>query len=81
MFVIVCGFFFGWKRLCAGFIMLNYICIVVEDPIIKKGAVNLLTCLATPHLCACRKPRLGISNAIHIAYIQLLEMGGGSSFC
>ena len=61
--------------------MLDYICIVVEDPIIKKGAVNLLTCLATPHLCACLKPRLGISNAIHIACIQLLEMGGGSSFC
>ena len=40
----MCGFFWGWKRICAGFVfylLFIYICIVDGNPIITEGSFGI----------------------------------------
>ena len=72
IFVIVCGLL-GWERICAVFSFISFIqiCIVIGDPIIKRGRFKILgdptikrerfkilsTDLPLPHFCAHPKLR------------------------
>ena len=47
------GDLFEWKPICAGFLWFVYISTAIEDPIIKRGDIILLTGLTPSHFCAC----------------------------
>lgn len=52
-FFVNFGDLFEWKPICAGVLWFIYISTAIEDPIIKRGDIILLTGLMPSHFCAC----------------------------
>ena len=63
----LCDYFKKWKWICVWFLLFvyNIIVVVVGDPIINRGRVEIqLTGLTLPYFCACSKPGSGFLNVI-----------------
>ena len=59
-----------WKWICRGFWLLVYICINVENSIIKRVAIIGLT---PPHLCDCPQPRLPTPFAVVFLWLSYVK--------
>ena len=63
----LCDYFKKGKWICVRFLLFvyNIIVVVVGDPIINRGRVEIqLTGLTLPYFCACSKPGSGFLNVI-----------------